>query len=418
MAPVILVTFAGRQKRMGVLTQYVRRALDLGVIDQWHIWDFTRSSEDHAWVTREFGPVRFMGSKAPYQEAGSITRLSPFRARVGITNDLHIGVLPNDDQEHFHEFVIGGWNNQASALRKSPREQLGHLDRKDVQNLWSRVTPGILSPGTDNSVVMCLADDGALELSVNDVPVGRWPDLVGLAGARVMIRGGWGGDLELCDTNAPIQRYVGNPNEQMPYWQAYHYYAKRLTQFADTLFLKCDDDIVYLDIDRLSDFIEFRRRNPHYFVVSANVVNNGVCAYLQQQAGHLPEGDLGEFEYPPGGFGGSLWQSGERAIKLHEFFLQSQTKHFPLSASTVEWNERQSINFIAWLGRDILHMALAQGDDERVMTVDLPAYLGRPCAIYSDFTVSHLSFGPQERGFDFDPLVDRYEDLMREKLGL
>lgn len=416
MAPVILVTFAGRQKRMGVLTQYVRRALELGIIDQWHIWDFTRSSEDHAWVTREFGPVRFMGSKAPYQDVGSITRLSPFRASVGITNDLHIGVLPNDDHQHFYEFVIGGWSNQASAMRRNARGQLAHLDREDANNLWLRVTPGILSPGSANSVVMNLASDGALELAVNDVTVGRWGDLGGLAGARVMIRGGWGSDLELCHTNAQVQRYIGNPNEKMPYWQAYQYYAKRLSQFSDALFLKCDDDIVYLDIDRLSDFIEFRRRNPNYFVVSANVVNNGVCAHLQQLAGQLPN-ELGEFEHPPGGLEGSLWQSGERAIKLHEFFLQSQNKHFPLPARAVEWNERQSINFIAWLGRDIRHMALGQGDDERLMTVDLPAYLGRPCAIYSDFTVSHLSFGQQEKGFDFDPLVDKYDALMRRKLS-
>ena len=56
-------------------------------------------------------------------------------------------------------------------------------------------------------------------------------------------------------------------------------------------FLKCDDDIVYLDIDKLGDFVEFRRTNPNYVVVSANVVNNGVCAYFQQEAGSLPERD-------------------------------------------------------------------------------------------------------------------------------
>ncbi|MGE6742119.1 hypothetical protein ACQKGC_17750 [Allorhizobium pseudoryzae] len=418
MAPVILVTFAGRQKRMGVLTHYIRRALELGIIDQWHIWDFTRSPEDHAWVTEEFGPVRFMGAKAPYQAAGTVSRLGSFRTSVGITNDLHIGVLPQNDPDNFYEFVIGGWNNQASALRKISRDNLLHAERKDVTNSWSRITPGILSPGAENSVVISMNANGGVELLVNDIVVGEWGDLDLGESASVMIRGGWGGDLELCDTNASIQRYIGNPNEQMPYWQAYQYYAKRLPQFADALFLKCDDDIVYLDIEKLSDFINFRRRNPHYFVVSANVVNNGVCAYLQQQAGQLPEAILGEFEHPPGGFGGTLWQSGERALKLHEYFLQSDRKNVPLRAPVIEWNERQSINFIAWLGRDILHMALAQGDDERVMTVDLPAYLGRPCAIYSDFIVSHLSFGPQERGFDFDPLVDKYDVLMREKLGL
>src|SRR3954468_23776474 len=62
MAPVILVTFAGRQKRMEILTRYIHSAMDAGIIDEWHVWDFTRSQDDHEWVTREFGPVRYMGS--------------------------------------------------------------------------------------------------------------------------------------------------------------------------------------------------------------------------------------------------------------------------------------------------------------------------------------------------------------------
>ena len=71
MAPVILVTFAGRQKRMEILTQYIHAAMDAGIIDEWHVWDFTRSQEDHEWVTREFGPVRYMGANAGYQANGT-----------------------------------------------------------------------------------------------------------------------------------------------------------------------------------------------------------------------------------------------------------------------------------------------------------------------------------------------------------
>ncbi|MCO5733024.1 hypothetical protein [Rhizobium sp. SSA_523] len=417
MAPVILVTFAGRQKRMSVLTRYIRKALDLGIIDEWHVWDFTRSPEDHDWVTAEFGPVRFMGSKVPYQAKAELSVRAAFRASMAITNDLHIALLPENDPEHFYELVIGGWNNQASALRKCPRDQLGHADRSEPVNLWSKITPGILSPGAENAVVISLSPDGVATLEVNSVVVGEWPDLDIGGKTEVMVRGGWGGNLEICDAKAPVRRYIGNPNEPMPYWQAYDYYARRLSQFTDAVFLKCDDDIVYLDLDRLSGFIDARRRHPHYFLLSANVINNGICAHLQQQAGSLPA-TLGTFEHPPGGFGGSLWQSGERAVALHEHFLQSPDKRFPLSAPLVEWTDRQSINFIAWLGRDIIHMALAPGDDERVLTVDLPAYLGRTCAIHSDFVVSHLSFGPQERGADFEGLVDHYDALMQERLSV
>ena len=416
MAPVILVTFAGRQKRMEILTRYIHSAMDAGIIDEWHVWDFTRSQEDHEWVTREFGPVRFMGSDAPYQSKGSVAPNQPLRLSATITNDLHIAIIPNDGGEDYFELVVGGWNNSHSVLRKLPRSGLRNFDRDDIPAIWSRATPGILSPGTPNQIVLNVDAAGVPSLHVNNVAIGSWSDLNISAGASIMVRGGWGASLELGNVRPRIQRFVGNPNEHMPYWQAYNFYATRLQAFSDSIFLKCDDDIVYMDLEKLSDFIEFRRTNPKYVIVSANVVNNGVCAHWQQLAGSIPE-DVGHFERPPGGFGGSLWQSAERANELHDYFLQTNSKHLPLPSTVIEWKERQSINFIAWLGKDLVHMALPKGDDERALTVDLPELLNRPTAIYSDFTVSHLSFGPQEQGLALDHLIGAYDELMRSSIA-
>jgi hypothetical protein len=49
-----------------------------------------------------------------------------------------------------------------------------------------------------------------------------------------------------------------------------------------------DDDIVYADLEQLPAFLAFRIAHPEYFLVSANVVNNGVCGYFQQQHGAVP----------------------------------------------------------------------------------------------------------------------------------
>ena len=400
---------------MEILTRYVRRAMQDGIIDEWHIWDFTRSPEDHAWVTREFGPVRQMGHKVPYQMKGEVSRRSSFRTSVRIEHDFHIALVPNDGSDTCYEIAIGGWKNTYSALRKISRADLSRFDRSEDSMMWNRPTPGVLSAGGPNQVVLSMDAQGIPTLFVNDVLVGRWPEINLGSGASVMVRGGWGADLELCDVSAPVRRYIGNPMEPMPFWQAYDYYSRRVAEFSDTLFLKCDDDIVYLDIDTLGDFIEFRRANPKYFIVSANVVNNGVCAYWQQVAGLLPP-TLGDFERPPGGFGGTLWQSPQRAAQLHDFFLAKADKDMPLTHAVIDWTERQSINFIAWLGKDLLHMSGLTRDDEHALSVEIPTFLDRPTAIYSDFVVSHLSFGPQERGLDVAPLIAGYEALMRTKI--
>jgi len=400
---------------MEILTRYVRRAMQDGIIDEWHIWDFTRSSQDHAWVTSEFGPVRLMRDKAPYQETGKVSRRSPFRTSVRIEHDLHLAIVPNDGSDVCYEIAVGGWKNTYSALRKLSRSDLSIFARTDESMVWNRSTPGVLSAGIANQVVLSIDADGVPTLYVNDIVVGRWPEIVLKSGASISLRGGWGADLEICDVTAPVRRYIGNPMEPMPFWQAYDYYSRRIPEFADTLFLKCDDDIVYMDIEKLSDFIEFRRSNPKYFIVSANVVNNGVCAYWQQVAGSLPP-TLGDFERPPGGFGGTLWQSPQRAAQLHDFFLAKEDKVMPLTHPVIDWTERQSINFIAWLGRDLVHMSGLTRDDELALSVEIPTFLNRPTAIYSDFVVSHLSFGPQERGLDVAPLIEGYEALMRTKI--
>ncbi|MCZ3374378.1 hypothetical protein [Rhizobium sp. AG207R] len=415
MTPVILVTFAGRQKRMEILTHYIRQAMARGIIDEWHIWDFTRSQHDHEWVTQEFGPVRYMECGARYQLVGTVADQTSFRTTAAISNDLHIAILPHDDKDHFYEIVVGGWDNQYTALRKMPRSELLTFERTNESEIWSRTTPGILSPGIPNQIVLKSGERG-VQLYVNHVNVGQWNDLRFSLGASIMIRGGWGANLELGDTRSRTQRFLGNPEEKPPYSQAYNYYATRLQNYSDTIFLKCDDDIVYIDIDKLDDFIEFRRSNPNYFIVSANVVNNGVCAYWQQAAGSLPE-HLGQFEWPQGGFGGSLWQSGMRANELHDHFLKTHDKRLPLPAKVVEWTERQSINFIAWLGKDLVHMALPKSDDEGLLTIELPALLNRPTAIYSDLMVSHLSFGPQENEIDADRLIDAYGALLETTIG-
>jgi hypothetical protein len=402
---------------MEILTKYVRKALDAGIIDEWHIWDFTRSADDHDWVTQEFGPVRFMNSLVPYMDKGRVSSAVPFRMEAAIASDLHIAVLPANDPQHFYEIVVGGWENQQSVLRKLPRSELASFERNGNGQLWLAPTPGVLSSGTPNQVVLKMDANGVPALHVNNVLVGEWPDLDLTSDAAVMVRGGWGSDLEICDVRAPVRRYVGQPYEKAPYYRSYDFYTKRLSQYSDAVFLKCDDDIVYMNLDKLGAFINHRRENPQYLVTSANVVNNGVCAHWQQAAGAIPS-EVGDFEMPAGGYGGTLWLSAERATALHDFFLQTPDKHLPLPAPVMEWKERLSINFIAWLGKDLIHMAIGKLSDEKSLTVDLPAFLNRQSAVFSDFTVSHLSFSPQERGLDVDRLIGEYEDLMRETLAL
>ena len=39
---------------MQLLTRYVGAAIERGLIDEWHVWDFARNADDAAWLRRRF----------------------------------------------------------------------------------------------------------------------------------------------------------------------------------------------------------------------------------------------------------------------------------------------------------------------------------------------------------------------------
>lgn len=193
-----------------------------------------------------------------------------------------------------------------------------------------------------------------------------------------------------------------------------HYGHDRQRWSADDVFLKLDDDIVFVDLERLSGWVAFRRAHPEFFLVSANVVNNGVCAYFQQRRGVVPA-SLMALPYPPRGYCGTLWERADLAERLHDYFLDDPAR-FAVDGTDVA-PDRLSINAVAWLGRDLDVISTVCENDEEELSVTMPARLGRRNVIYQPCVAAHLSFFSQEAGMDTARLLARYEALAEARLG-
>ena len=63
--------------------------------------------------------------------------------------------------------------------------------------------------------------------------------------------------------------------------EPYKYYASADNN-ENTIYVKLDDDIVYIDTTRFKDFIKLAGDQPNV-VISANVINNGICAKLNHE---------------------------------------------------------------------------------------------------------------------------------------
>ncbi len=425
----ILVTFAGRRDRMALLDRYAREAMARGLIDEWHVWGFARNAVDSAWLAETYPVVQTTPSQGfdyfslprPLSLRGSKALLD-FSVRAA--HDAHLGLRRRMGAGPSYEIVLGGWGNSASAIRVFDRaEDLTACAARDSQPVRGQVfmTPELLPEFSAAEFSLELGEAG-VQLTRDGAALFGLLEPVAPGEFDILYRTGFGanGDWRFSQfSEHGARRFLAGPEPHYPadamfYTRAYQYYGARREEFSRDILLKCDDDIVYFDLDKLAEFIAFRRAHQEYFLVSANVVNNGVCAFFQQQAGAIPA-SLMALEMPPAGMCGSLWGSGAKAEALHRYFLAASQK-FGGERPPIPWNERISINFVALLGGDLVHIPDLTADDEHDLCYGVRKRARKTNCIFPGFVAAHLSFWKQDAEMDIDGIVAGYEDLAARSL--
>jgi hypothetical protein len=163
--------------------------------------------------------------------------------------------------------------------------------------------------------------------------------------------------------------------------------------------IKCDDDILFLDIFSLQNSIRNRIEDKISFVIHSNCINNGVCAYYQSNLFFKLKEHINK--YPTGGILGILFEKPEIAYAMHtQFFndillnLENLNKYI---IDDVYINIRISINFILINGIDLKYLGDVEQDDEYMLSSFIPEKLCRPNKIKGDLITSHLSYSFQEK---------------------
>lgn len=427
----ILVTFAGRRDRMGLLARYVDAAIARGLVDEWHVWQFARNDADIRWLRETFPAVQATPNNSEeYFRLPDLLALREdkkrFSFRVRATNDVHIGLRRTSGEGCCYEIVLGGWGNQVSAIRKFQNGRaLREVTSRDPQQQSSvaRATPGLLREFGFADVQIEIGGDG-LKVFFGNAPLLHDLEPIAAGDFEILYRTGYGanGDWRFPQfANHPARLFMTGPEAHHPagalfYNRAYQYYTANADIYANDIILKCDDDIVYFDLDNLDDFISFRRRNDQYFLVSANVVNNGVCAHFQQSMGAIARNVM-DCELPPGGLCGSIWNDGGKAEALHRLFLANPSSFYRPAASPIVWNERVSINFIALQGADLVHIPDLTTDDEHDLCYGVRKRAKKQNCIFPQFIASHLSFWRQEAAMNVDELINDYRVLASDTLA-
>lgn len=225
--------------------------------------------------------------------------------------------------------------------------------------------------------------------------------------------------IEWCAQNLENVRLIHLPKGVTPDGSFTVRHLYEATTDPETVYIKCDDDIVYFDDDAIENLLAARFAFSQAPFVSANVVNNPLCYAEQRARGTAP--DL------PAGKGGvvNVHRHGYHGQAVHEAFLnRMQTEasthwvRFPSKDIPIQ---RWSINFIAYFG----HLVSQQGFAVRPMAngkYDDEEYISRMIedrhgtnVLCGDAVVSHYAFFRQLGHMETTNILKRYEHIFLDR---
>jgi hypothetical protein len=389
----ILTIFSGRKHCLEILIKYLKKALELKILDEIHFWNFTRNPNDEEYI-KSISNLKRLNcvGNGKYIEIFTPLINNSFTLETSELNDFYIKIY-DEKQNIEHEIILGDWITIFDKTDNSDNTD----NTDDNKNIKVSIV--------ENKLIVC----------INNKEIANYGIQENFIINNIYIK-------TACNKASTIS-YETIRNDSFYFmdtsntgWKEYYEYYDN-NMFIDDIIIKCDDDIVFIDLEKLPKFIEFIKNNgDHYDLIYANTINNNVSAYFQQNVYKLIPEDLMILEYPPGGHCGSLWESGKKAEILHNYFIENYQNflNYDYNNAIIEINTRFSINFIGYKGNKwckIKDTCLNNNDDEYNLTVDYVKNKGFKNILYTDFYVSHLSFFAQNNEMNIDDLVNKYHDL-------
>ncbi len=425
---VIFTIFAGREDRMSLLVKYLHKALERKLIDEVHFWNYTRKSENDKYLRRISNLLRTSSLKHDYEEIYPLLIFNNDNCissdfEIMANNDAHIRL--NGDSKEQKEIVLGGWGNKFAVIRHHDGGQIFNLYNAD-KNPYDKE---VLRRGVYNKVrielnnaflYVFLNEKKILEtrvgeeFKINKVEIKTGFNSVGMFKYQPIKNNGF---------------YLMDTCFKKPWNNYYDHYSHE--EYKNDLIIKCDDDIVFIDLNKFKDFIDFSRKTTDKDLILANTINNGVAAYIQQSILGVIPFEYDTYEFPVGegenGKCGSLWESGPKAEKLHKYFIENYKK---IISEKCDFSEkygkeyldvmsRYSINFFSYKAKDWYKMKECSLDDEYFLTVDFVKNSEKKFKniFYIDFYVSHLSFYVQDNHMNLDKIISEYNNIFEQEFN-
>lgn len=189
---------------------------------------------------------------------------------------------------------------------------------------------------------------------------------------------------------------------------------------SDTVYIRFDDDIVWVDPSFFDTLLSFRLANPQFFTVAPLIINNAMSTYLLQTFRRItisrPVG--------PDRFDRIGWVDPTLAQSLHGFFQElintNETARLCVGQVPVSGN-CFSINCISWFGADVAAVGgrIPIGEDEEAAaSCTFALRAGRLNCFETAAIASHFAFYTQRETMDRSPILEGYLQIAARRSEL
>lgn len=181
---------------------------------------------------------------------------------------------------------------------------------------------------------------------------------------------------------------------------------------SNTIYLRFDDDIVYIDQYCIPRWVKYRVENPRPFLVFPTIINNVRTSYHMQQQGVVPESGIKDDMYDK-----VAWRNLRYINMLHRKALTAidcgtLVETFRLrDEQFTDWEAGHiSINAFAIHARD-MHACRVEHDEEGYLSLFRPRALGRQNARCGDAVLIHFAYHTQTAYMDKTGMLNDYVRL-------
>jgi hypothetical protein len=188
---------------------------------------------------------------------------------------------------------------------------------------------------------------------------------------------------------------------------------------SNAIYVRLDDDIVYVDTDAIPLLVRHKLAHPELFLVFPTIVNNTRMSYWLQESGVIPRewGNLTDIFLEP-----TAWRSAAFDAKLQRKALDAiYAGNFRASftmpdrvttgrSSEGTANNHISVNSFAIDGRD-MDACDVTWDEEGYLSDTRPAQLRRFNGVKGDAVVVHFAYHPQTAEMERTGMLEEYNRI-------